>query len=447
MCFSISIRHIFQFFLMLFVCSASNKVMGQEKLDAFFNHLFDSKKMMGSVAIWSGDSLYYANSIGYADVHKKAKNDQNTKFRIGSITKTYTAVLILKAVEEKKLNLNTYLSAFYPQIKNAEKITIEQLLKHRSGLFNFTDIEGEDIWEQDFHTEAEIVQYFANEKSNFEPNSDYEYSNTNYTLLGFVLEKIYQKTYADLLQEKICKPLKLINTYFSTETDVDKNEAISYNIQNEYIQNSTVNFSNHPASGGIASTAIELNKFLAALFDGKLISKASLDLMLPENKGEYGMGIEKTSFKNPVGYTHNGRINNYLAEYWYFPQEKLGIVTLSNAINVALFQSQNALIQYAYGKEFALPDFEQTKDLNKEQFAQIKGTYLEHGGKITINISSDGTNLIFQSSEIGQMYVPFRYKGNNIFEYEDEKVVLEFKPDEKRVLLKEGESVFDFIKI
>ena len=126
MCFSISIRHIFLFFLMLFVCSASNKVMGQEKLDAFFNHLFDSKKMMGSVAIWSRDSLYYANSIGYADVHKKAKNDQDTKFRIGSITKTYTAVLILKAVEEKKLNLNTYLSAFYPQIKNAEKITIEQ---------------------------------------------------------------------------------------------------------------------------------------------------------------------------------------------------------------------------------------------------------------------------------------------------------------------------------
>jgi D-alanyl-D-alanine carboxypeptidase len=192
-------------------------------------------------------------------------------------------------VEEQKLSLDTHLSIFYPQVKNAEKITIEQLLRHRSGIFNFTEVEGQEIWDQEFHTEAEFVNHIKNEKSNFEPNTAYEYSNTNYALLGFILEKVYQKSYAALLQEKICKPLKLSNTYFSAETDPNKHEAISYNIQNRYIENSKVNFSNHPGSGGIATTAVELNRFLSGLFEGKLISKESLVLMLPENKGEYGM--------------------------------------------------------------------------------------------------------------------------------------------------------------
>ncbi|WP_223577901.1 serine hydrolase domain-containing protein [Sphingobacterium sp. GVS05A] len=433
--------------IVLFAYLGNTTLVAQQKLDAYFAHLFQNNKMMGTVAVLYNDSLYYATSIGYADVDSKRKNDSNTKFRIASNTKTYTAVLILKAVEEQKLSLDTYLSTFYPQIKNAEKITIEQLLKHRSGIFNFTEIKGEEIWEQEFHTEAEFVSYIENEKSNFEPNTAYEYSNTNYALLGFILEKVYDKSYAALLNEKICEPLKLRNTYFSTETDPNKHEAISYNIQNRYIENSKVNFSNHPASGGIATTAIELNRFLSGLFEGRLISKESLALMLPENKGEYGMGIEKARFKNPIGYIHGGRIENYFSDYWYFPAEKLGIVTLCNAVNINLSQVQNTLIQYVYGRDPILPDFNKTKDLTEEQFRQIAGTYRFKDGGQTMTISSDGTNLIGQLSENGQMYVPYHYKSDHTFVYDDEGSILEFIPGEQSVLLKDGDLVLEFKKI
>jgi len=433
--------------IVLFAFLGDTTLVAQEKLNAYFDHLFRNNKMMGSVAVLHNDSLFYTSSIGYADVDSKRKNDSSTKFRIASNTKTYTAVLILKAVEEQKLRLETYLSTFYPQIKNAEKITIEQLLKHRSGIVNFTEIDGNEIWDQEFHTETEVFNYIKDFKSNFEPNTAFEYSNTNYVLLGFILEKVYQKSYATLLNEKICKPLKLTNTYFSAETDPNRHEAVSYNIQNKYIKNSNVNFSNHPASGGIATTAVELNRFLSGLFEGKLISKESLALMLPESKGEYGMGIEKARFKNPIGYIHGGRIENYFSDYWYFPAEKLGIVTLCNAVNINLGEVQNTLIQYVYGRDPILPDFNKTKDLTEDKFRKIAGTYRYKEGSQTMTISSDGKNLIGQLSDNGQMYVPYRYKSDYTFVYDDEGSILEFMPDEQCLLLKDGDLVLEFTRI
>lgn len=436
------INNLFLLFISLVV---STPLFAQHKLDAYFEHLAANKKFMGSVAISYNDSIIYAKSVGFANADTKKEINNDTKIRIGSNTKTYTAVLVLKAVEEGKLKLNDVLSSFYPQVKNAEKITIEQLLKHRSGIFNFTEIPGENEWEQTFHTEEEFIDFFVNEKSNFDPGTEYEYSNTNYALLGFILQKIYGKPFAEILDEKICRPLHLKNTYFSTETDETKNEALSYNIQNKYIQNAKVNFSNHPASGGMVSTAIELNIFLSALFDGKLISEKSLELMLPKNKGEYGLGIEKLPFSSPEGYTHGGRIENYFSDYWYFPKEKLGIVTLSNAINIYSEYIQTTMVQFVYGNAPELPDFNKTNDLSEKEFEAIAGTYVEKENGHTVTISSDGQNAIFQNSASGQMYFPIAYKGNNTFEYEDIK--LEFFPATKEMKLEQGEINEHYTKL
>lgn len=424
--------------LLLFISVIlSTPLFAQHKLDAYFDHLSANRKFMGSVAISFNDSIIYAKSVGYANAETKKPIDQNTKIRIGSLTKTYTAVLVLKAVEEGKLKLDDKLSSFYPQIKNAKSITIERLLKHRTGIFNFTEIPGENEWEQSPHTKEEFINFFINEKSNFEPGTDFEYSNTNYALLGFILEKVYDQSFAEIVAEKICRPLHLKNTYFSTEIDETKNEALSYNIQNEYIQNATVNFSNHPASGGMVSTAVELNLFLSALFNGKLISDESLELMLPKNKGEYGMGIWQLSFNNPEGYTHTGRIENYFSEYWYFPKEKLGIVTLANSINIGTEYLQMAMLQFTYGKAAELPNFNKTVELSEKEFGEIAGTYIEKSEGHTVTISSDGQKMIFQNAMSGQMYIPFDYKTNNTFDYENE-IQLEFFPDKKEMKLTQG---------
>jgi len=415
---------------------AVNNAAGQQKLDVYFDHLFKNQKFMGSVSVTHNDSVIYSKSVGYADADQKIENNQYTKFRIGSQTKTFTAVLILKAIEEKKLKLSDKLSRYYPQVKNATQITIEQLLKHRSGIFNFTEIEDAREWEQQYHTEKEFLAYFAKEKSNFEPGTAYEYSNTNYALLGFILQKIYKKTFAKILDEKICKPLNLRNTYYTFEVDPANNEAFSYNIQDTYLKNAKVNFSNHPASGGIVSTAVDVSKFLFALFNNKLISAKSLAMMLPVDKGAYGFGIEKLTFANPLGYEHGGRVENYFSDYWYFPKENLGVVVLSNAININLGDISTVLLKFAFNQQSELPNFNRIKELPDADFTKIKGTYNIKGDKETVTISTDGQYLTFQNSRAGQDYVLFEYKGNYLFKYEN--ISLQFFPEKNEMHLEQG---------
>lgn len=419
-------------FLLLSILSCiSNSLFSQKSLDPYFDHLFNNKKMMGSVAISYKDSIIYSKQVGYSNAETKKLIDENTKFRIASMTKTYTSVLVLKAIEEQKLELKTKLSTYYPQIKNAEKITIEYLLNHRTGIYNFTEKEDELDWEKKFHTQNEFINYILAEKSNFKPGTNYEYSNTNYALLGFILEKIYQKPYAEILDEKIIKPLNLKNTYYSFEIDENKNEALSYNIQDNYLKNTTVNYSNHPGSGGITSTPREVNKFISAVFEGKLISGKSLELMLPKKRGEYGFGITKLGFTDVDAYEHNGRVENFISEYWYFPKQKLGFVCLTNAVNISTIEIMNNLVGYVYQKSAPLKNYKTINEMSEDEFSKIKGTYRPSNKKESVTVSSNGEKITIQASETGQIYFTLQNKGNNTFE--SDNVKLTFNPEKEEL--------------
>lgn len=420
-------------------------VHAQSSLDTYFEHLSENRKFMGSASILFKDSVIYNKSVGFADVDSQKKNDVTTKFRIGSVTKTYTAVLTLLAMEEGKIKLTDKLSQWFPQFENADKITIQMMLKHRSGIFNFTEIPGEAAWEAVAHTQEEFVEYVSKPKNNFDPDTAYEYSNTNYALIGFILEKIYQKDYNTLIQEKICKPLKLENTYYSFENDLAKNEAYSYNIQDKYLKNGSINYSNEPGSGGLLSTATEVNKFVSALFMGKIISPESLELMLNIENDEYGLGIETFMLGSLKAFRHTGRIDNYISDYWYFPNEQLGLVTLANATNINTDMVQVAMLQFAFGNKPASKKYDNIDEMSTEDFSKIKGTYRYPDTLVSVTVSSDGNSLIFQDSRAGQMYVPFAYLGNNKFEYED--IFLTFDPDKQQLTQKQGESVIVMKKI
>ena len=154
------------------------------KLDNYFNTLEANNKFMGSVAVSKNGAIIYTKSVGFSDIENNVKANENSKYRIGSISKTFTAVLVLKAVEEKKLDLNQTIEKYFPTIKNAEKITIKHLLSHRSGIHNFTNDKDYLTWNTQPKTEKEMVEIITKAGSDFEPDSKAEYSNSNFVLLS-----------------------------------------------------------------------------------------------------------------------------------------------------------------------------------------------------------------------------------------------------------------------
>jgi len=123
----------------LLIQTGFSQTIDKTKLDRYFEALETNNRFMGSVAVSQNGKLIYTKSTGFADLDTKTKPNENTRYRIGSISKTFTTVLVLKAVEENKLTLDQTIEGYFPSIKNANKISIKQLLYHRSGIHNFTD--------------------------------------------------------------------------------------------------------------------------------------------------------------------------------------------------------------------------------------------------------------------------------------------------------------------
>ena len=269
----------------------------KEKMSDYLDSLFIHHKVMGSFALVENDHPTFIKAVGFADAEKNNMANVNTQYRIGSISKTFTAVLIMKAVEEKKISLDKKLSDFYPDIPNADKITTENLLQHRTGIHNLTDEAEYGQYYTKPQTETSLINIIKKYKSDFEPGSRHEYSNSNYILLGFILEKIYKKSYSELVKEKITKPLKLTFTEVGGKIDTSKNQAKSYQfINGKYEASSETDMSIPIGAGNIISTPSDLLTFILGLEQGKLIKKQNVEKMKNFVDG-YGYGILKVPFE------------------------------------------------------------------------------------------------------------------------------------------------------
>src|SRR5688572_20099203 len=215
--------------LPLFLVTAGYaQTLDKAKLDQLFDRLLEKNKGMGSLTLTKDGNVLYSRSFGYSQINGSEKKllTPETKYRISSITKMYTAVMIFQLVEEKKLRLTDTLDRFFPQIPNAARITIGHILAHRSGIHN---LEPDGSWAKQHRTQAEVVARIAQGQPDFEPDAQHKYSNTGYVLLGYIVEKAGGKPYQEAFKERITSRIGLKNTYLGTgNTDSRNNEALSY---------------------------------------------------------------------------------------------------------------------------------------------------------------------------------------------------------------------------
>ncbi|MBK1897561.1 serine hydrolase domain-containing protein [Chryseobacterium paridis] len=415
----------------------------KEKLDNYFKVLDNEHKVMGSFAIADHGKVIYSNAIGFSDVENQKKADISTIYRIGSISKTFTAVLIMKAVESKKLTLDTNLSQFFPQIKNAEKIKIEYLLNHRSGIHNFTDDGLYSTYYQLPISEEKLIDIIQKAGSDFEPDAKFSYSNSNYSLLGFILEKIYKKPYAQIIEEYIGKPLQLKYTKVGGKIDPSKNMANSYTYaDSKYVKSSETDMSVPIGAGNLVSTPSELIIFMNGLTSGKLISKESLEKMLTF-KEHYGFGLAEVPFAGKKGFGHNGGIDHFSSVLYYFPDGERTFAMITNQSN---FENNNisiAALSAAYGRDFEIPSFT-VIHLSESELQQFTGTYAT--AKMPMKISVFVKDKVLMAQATGQGAFPLEATSKTSFKFDTAGIVINFNPTKKELVLLQGGNNILFTK-
>ncbi|MGL2964613.1 serine hydrolase domain-containing protein [Flavobacterium sp. RSB2_4_14] len=433
---------LLSFFFSLFVTVSFAQKLDTTKLDTLFYLLQTNDKFMGSIAISENGKLLYSRSIGKDDLEFGKKSDSNTKYRIGSISKMFTASLIFKAIEEKKLTLNQTLDAYFPSVPNAKKITIGNMLNHRSGIHNFTNDNSYMSYNTLPKNQAEMVIIISKSKSDFEPNSKMEYSNSNYVLLSYILEKIYKKPFAELLKTKIVTPLGLKNTYFGGKINLKFNECYSYNFVEHWEKSTETDTSIPMGAGGIVSNPIDLNIFIEALFAGKIVSAKSLEQMktLEDNMG---MGMFQMPFYDMKGYGHTGGIDGFSSVLAYMPDNKLSIALTSNG---GVYQNNDIMIAALsayYGKPFVMPTF--TKyEVKAEDVKKYLGKYTSDQLVMTLTITGQEDKLYAQAT--GQSTFPLTATEKDTFEFATAGIKIIFNLTDKVLELNQGGQKFIFRK-
>ena len=416
--------------------------LDKTKLDNYFNALEQNNKFMGSVAVSKNGEIIYTKSIGFADVENKVKATENSKYRIGSISKSFTTVLILKAVEQKKLNTNQTIDKWFPTIKNAKKITVNHLLSHRSGIHNFTDDKDYLTWNTQPKTEKEMIEIIAKGGSDFNPDSKAEYSNSNFVLLTYILEKTFTKSYSDLLQEFIVKPIGLKNTYVFGKINPSNNECKSYSFSGTWKLETETDFTIPLGAGAINSTPSDLTKFADALFSGKLLTNESLEIMKTIKDG-YGIGLFQIPFYKSVGYGHTGGIDGFSSVYSYFSDNKISYALISNGTNINNNDISIAVLSAVYDKPYEFPVFT-TFTLTSEDLDKYLGVYASKQIPMKITISKDGNTLIAQGT--GQPAFPIEATEKDKFKFDQAGAKFEFNPTAKTMILFQGGGQINFTK-
>ncbi len=382
-------------FLLAFSSGFTTNVFGQttnldsqttnKQLDSYISPYLSQNDFSGTILIAEADRIVLQNAYGLANSAQKIRNDINTKFRVGSLSKTFTAASIVILANKGKLKLEDSLNKFFPMFPNGENITLEQLLLHRSGVGQLDDPKH---YNKCYETEN-LVQEIGKQKPKLQPGTNGSYSNEGYNLLAAVIEKVSRLSYEGFLKKNIFEPLKMKNSgSFCKESDTKKlAKGYTAGAIAGTAEEIAFNESIQIGSGSVYSNARDLHKWLKAVDEKRLFDIEKL-------RYPYGWGKRNYSGKKLI--EQSGLVAGFNAYVALYPNEKLYIVYLSN-IQSGLFnrvpRDLNAVI---FGGAFSKP-----LELSEIRFSNTRakdyvGEFRSKEISIPLNVISKGESLYFK---------------------------------------------------
>lgn len=413
-------------FFIGFLCSfaINSQTFNSKKLDSLFNTIESNNQGMGVISILKKNQPIYFKSMGYSNTDKNIKADENTKYRIGSISKTYTATIIMQMIDEKKLTLNSYLDSYFPQIPNASKITIEDLLRHQSGLYNITEEKDLRTWITKKQSREKMLARFAKHSVGFQPKEKTSYSNTNYILLSYIAEDIDGKSFSTILKNRIIKPLQLKRTHFGKPINAKKNEALPYYFENGKWNSITTetHLSAPMGAGGIIASTGDVAKFYMNLFSGKLVSNISLKKMTDTSKG-MGLGMSSLDFKGLKVYGHDGGIDGFTSFALHIPEKNISIAIALNGSSTSILPLVISILEIYFENDSTLKSKSSYK-LTSKDLDQYLGIY--SGNTFPAKVTFTKKKNILYAQATGQPLFKLIAVKKNVFKYDAMGITFSF---------------------
>lgn len=305
----------------------------EKGLNEYLTPYIDAGGFSGAILIARGGKVLFSRGYGMANYELEIPNTPQTRFHIASISKTFTAAAIMILEQQGKLSTQDPLARFIPDYPGGDKVTLHNLLTHTSGIPNVNDIPDYDEKTRSPHTLAEIIGWFENKPFDFNPGTKYRYSNSNYNLLAFVIEKASGRGYGAFLQESIFAPLGMKDTgHDGNAGTVIKNRASGYvPAGSTGIANAPCrDWTNLTGNGSIYSTVGDLYKWDRALRSERVLNKNSLNKIFTEQVKGVGYGwFVRTRFNRPVT-DSNGRTPGFTSYIERFVDDDACVVILSN---------------------------------------------------------------------------------------------------------------------
>lgn len=356
-----------------------------QEMEAYLQAHLETGYFIGSVLVAYGGEILLSKGYGMANLEHSIPNAPLTKFRIGSVTKQFTAAAILKLQEQNLLDVNNSVATYIPDYPNGGKITIHQLLTHTSGIPNYTNFDDFESKKTIKMELDELIAYFSHRPLEFPSGEKFNYSNSGYVVLTKIIETVSNQSYADYLQEYIFTPLGMNDSGYDRHETILQNRASGYvSMGEEYKNAQLIDMSLPSGAGALYSTVEDLYKWDCSLNTDIVLNKLSRDAMFSpqikviEDENEqvhYGYGWLLDTIHDRHRISHNGGIDGFSSHFSRFPNEQITIVVLSNLVTSPVEKIGRDLTAIILGESYELPKKREAIDLDPAIYENYVGQY------------------------------------------------------------------------
>jgi CubicO group peptidase (beta-lactamase class C family) len=390
------IRRLVTLFVVTAACSAQHGVSRMEEVVQFY---VSQKQFMGTVLVARGSDVLLSKGYGFANLEWDIPDSPSTKFRLGSVTKQFTAASILLLEERGKLKIEGPVKKYLPDAPPAwDTVTLFHLLTHTSGIPSFTGFPDYQSTEAIPSPVEKTVARFRDKPLEFAPGEKWNYSNSGYVLLGYLIEKISGQSYEKFVQENIFGPLGMKDSGYDSNSAIIRHRAAGYTPGPDGpVNTGFIHMSIPHAAGALYSTTEDLLRWEQGLFGGKLLSSASLQKMTTPFKDDYAFGLTVHTANGHKVISHGGGIEGFNTFLAYYPDDKMTVVVLANLNGSAPEQIAGQLAAIAHGENVQLPSERKEITVSPKILADYAGTY-ELAPGFDLVVTLQGTQLMSQAT-------------------------------------------------